>query len=141
MLKRIILFLLIVIIGAVFYFSWLSDPSLQTETYLPEWLISKSNEYYNLRTAIPFVGVGFLLETYTQFVSPNQISNKKSTFMQNLGIATIIVFLAEGGQFFIQTRNPDVMDVYFGIIGSLIGGMGYNMLSILMNFKRYRNAK
>ena len=141
MFKKIVLFLLVLVIGAVFYYSWLTDPSLESETYLPEWLISKSNEYYNLRTALPFVAVGFLLETYTQFMSPNGLNNKKSTFIQNLGIATIIVFLAEGGQFFLQTRNPDLMDVYFGIIGSLVGGVGYNLLNVLMNSKRYRNAK
>lgn len=141
MFKKIVLFLLVFLIGAVFYFSWLTDPSLQSETYLPEWLISKSNEYYNLRTALPFVAVGFLLETYSQLMSSNAMDNKKSTFIQNLGISAIVVFLAEGGQFFQQTRNPDLMDVYFGIMGSLVGAIGYNLLSIMRNFKKYRNAQ
>jgi hypothetical protein len=34
-----------------------------------------------------------------------------------------------------------MMDFYFALIGSLIGGFVYNLLSILMNFKRIRNAE
>lgn len=140
--KKIVLFLLLIVIGTVFYFSWLSDPSLETETYLPKWLLNWSNYYYNLRTAVPFVAVGFLLEAYTHHMSSNKINhNENSNFMQNLGIATIIVCIAEGGQFLIQKRNPDVMDVFFGILGSFMGGLGYYLVNIIMNFKRLRNAK
>lgn len=140
--KKIVLFLLFFVIATVFYFSWLSDPSLESETYLPKWLLNWSNDYYNLRTAIPFVVVGFLLEAYAEHMSSNPINhNKNSNFMQNIGIATIIVCIAEGGQFLIQKRNPDLMDVFFGILGSFIGGLGYYLVSIVMNFKRLRNAK
>ncbi|MFV5693054.1 hypothetical protein ACM55K_13590 [Flavobacterium sp. LT1R49] len=140
--KKIVLFLLFFVIATVFYFSWLSDPSLESETYLPKWLLNWSNDYYNLRTAIPFVVVGFLLEAYTEHIRSNPINhNKNSNFMQNIGIATIIVCIAEGGQFLIQKRNPDLMDVFFGILGSFIGGLGYYLVSIVMNFKRLRNAK
>lgn len=140
--KKIVLFLLLFIIGAVLYFSWLPDPSLRSETYLPNWLLNWSNHYYNLRTAIPFVAVGFLLEAYTQHIVSNGMNqNKDSNFMQNLGIATIIVCLAEGGQFLIQKRSPDLMDVFFGILGSFMGGLGYYLVNTLMNVKRIRNAK
>lgn len=140
--KKIVLFLLFFVIATVFYFSWLSNPSLESETYLPKWLLNWSNDYYNLRTAIPFVFVGFLLEAYTEHMSSNRINhNKNSNFMQNIGIATIIVCIAEGGQFLIQKRNPDLMDVFFGILGSFIGGLGYYLVNTVMNFKRLRNAK
>lgn len=140
--KKIVLFLLLIVIGIVFYFSWLSDPSLQSETYLPKWILNWSNYNYNLRTAIPFLAVGFLLEAYTQHMSSNKkYHNQNSNFMQNLGIATIIVCVAEAGQFLIQKRSPDVMDVFFGIMGSFIGGLGYYLASIVINSKRVRNAK
>ncbi|MFV5690304.1 hypothetical protein ACM55M_16960 [Flavobacterium sp. ZT3R25] len=140
--KKIVLFLLFFVIATVFYFSWLSNPSLESETYLPKWLLNWSNDYYNLRTAIPFVFVGFLLEAYTEHMSSNRINhNKNSNFMQNIGIATIIVCIAEGGQFLVQKRNPDLMDVFFGILGSFIGGLGYYLVNTVMNFKRLRNAK
>jgi glycopeptide antibiotics resistance protein len=136
--KKVVLFLLLFVIGTVFYFSWLPDHNLESETYLPKWLLNWSNYYYNLRTAVPFVAVGFLLEAYTQYKSSN---DKNSNFMQNLGIATIIVCLAEGGQFLIQKRSPDLMDVFFGILGSFTGGLGYYLVNAVMNFKRSRNAK
>lgn len=140
--KKLVLFLLLLVIGIVFYFSWLSDSSLETESYLPKWLLNWSNYYYNLRTAIPFLAVGFLLEFYSQHINSSEIDyNKKLNFIQNLGIATMIVCAAEGGQFFIQKRNSDLMDVLYGILGSLIGGLGYYLVNIVMNFKKLKNAK
>lgn len=130
------------IIVAVFYFSWISDPSLESETYLPQWLLDWSNLYYNLRTAVPFVALGFLLEAYTNRKKTYDTNpNKNLSFMQNLGISAVIAFIAEGGQFLIKSRNPDIMDVYFAIVGGLVGGSVYNLLITLMNFKRVRNAE
>lgn len=115
---------------------------MESETYLPKWLLNWSNDNYNLRTAVPFVAVGFLLEAYMQRIRSNGLhQDKNSNFMQNIGIATIIVCLAEAGQFLIQKRSPDLMDVFFGILGSFIGGLGYYLVTTLMNIKRTRNAK
>lgn len=134
--NKIILLLLLIVIGVVFYFSWLSDPGLMSETYLPMWLLNWSNRYYNLRTAVPFVAFGFLLECYTEYKSPNEeVQNKGLIFMQNTGIALIVVCIAEGGQFMIQRRSPDLMDVFYGITGSIMGALVYNLS------KRLKNAK
>jgi len=140
--RKIVLLLLLFVIAVVFYYSWLPDPSFRHETYLPKWLLNWSNHYYNLHTAIPFVAVGFLLETYTEQMSAIEIDhNKNLNFIQNIGIATIIACIAEGGQFLIQKRSPDLMDVAYGILGSLIGGLGYYLVNTVLNFKRVRNAK
>lgn len=137
MFHKIVLLLLVFVIGAVFYFSWLSDPSFSGETYLPSWLLKWSNHYYNLRTAIPFLGLGFLLEIYSERNDLNQTgNNKKLNFIQNIVFAAIIVCIAEGGQFLIQRRTPDLMDVCYGIIGSIIGALGYNLLKKLKNAKQ-----
>jgi uncharacterized membrane protein YeaQ/YmgE (transglycosylase-associated protein family) len=37
-------------------------------------------------------------------------------------VAGVVAFVAEGGQFYSKI-SPDIMDIYFGIIGSLIGGL------------------
>lgn len=136
MFHKIVLLLLFLVIGVVFYFSWLSDPSLSTETYLPRWLLNWSNQYYNLRTAVPFVAVGFLLEVYAEQSNINEVNNRKINFMQNLIIAAVIVCVAEGGQFLIQRRSPDLMDIFYGIVGSLIGALGYNLLKKIKNAKQ-----
>lgn len=84
-----------------------------SESYLPMWLLNWSNRYYNLRTAVPFIAFGFLLECYTEYKNPNEeVQNKGLIFMQNTGIALIVVCIAEGGQFMIQRRSPDLMDVF-----------------------------
>lgn len=135
--KKIVLLLLLVTVSIVFYYSWQSDPSLESNTYLPRWLLNWSNEYYNLRTAIPFLAVGFLLEAYSQNRGSREMNyNKNASFMQNLGIATMIAFVAEGGQFLIQNRVPDLMDVFYATTGSLIGGLGYYMVTMLFNSNR-----
>ena len=140
--KKIILFPLLFLIVAVFYFSWLSDPSLESETYIPGWILNWSNENYNMRTAIPFVALGFLLEAYTDRKKSYDMNpNKNLSFIQNLGISAAVAFIAEGGQFLIKSRHPDIMDVYFAIVGSLFGGLGYNLFNVLMSFKRVRNAQ
>ena len=140
--KKIVLIILFFVIVAVFYFSWLLDPTLETETYIPKWILDWSNEYYNLRTAVPFVVLGFLLEAYSnrkKSYDPNP--DKRLSFMKNMGISAFIAIIAEGGQFLIKSRSADIMDVYFAIAGSLFGGLGYNLLSVLMNFKRFKNEE
>lgn len=133
--NKIVLFLLFLIIGVVFYFSWLPDPSFKNESYLPIWLLNWSNYYYNLRTAIPFLGLGFLLEKFTQDKNLNKVKfNKNINFIKNIGISAIIVCVAEGGQLLIQKRNPDLMDVFFGIIGGIIGALIYNL------FKKFKKC-
>lgn len=130
--KNRVLIVFIFVIVAVLYFSWLPDPSFKNETYLPNWVLKWSEHYYNLRTAIPFLAVGFLLEAYTQDKSSNQIKYRKNyNFIQNIGIAIIIVCIAEGGQFLIRKRNPDLMDVFYGILGSLVGALVYNLCNRL----------
>lgn len=124
--KKIFLLLLLIVISSVFYFSWLPDPSFKNETYLPKWLLDWSNNYYNLRTAVPFVGLGFLLEAYSQQKKSKKITyNKYFDFVKNIIIAAVIVCIAEAGQFFIQKRNQDLADVFYGIIGSSIGALVY----------------
>ncbi len=139
--RKGVLLILFFVIAAIFYYSWIPDPSFNKETYLPNWLLNWSNKYYNLRTCIPFVAVGFLLEDLAQQISSLEYLNKGLNFLQNIAISIIIVCVAEGGQILIQKRNPDLIDVFYGILGSFIGGLGYYLVTILFSFKKVRNEK
>jgi len=126
---KTVMLLLLLVISVVFYFSWLPDPSLKSETYLPNWLLQWSNRYYNLRTAVPFIAVGFLLEAYSDFRNSTRMEqHKKINFIQNISIAALIICIAEGGQFIVIRRSPALIDIFFGIAGSIIGQIGYNLL-------------
>ncbi|WP_281224932.1 VanZ family protein [Flavobacterium aquiphilum] len=121
--KVILLIFISLVLLFIFYYSWLPDSSLRTETYLPIWLVDWSNHYYNLRTAIPFIPLGFLLEAWT-FTIKKKHKHKKnclSMTIRNLGISALIVSIAEGGQFLVLYRNPDYRDIIFGILGSILG--------------------
>nr|WP_315184856.1 hypothetical protein [uncultured Flavobacterium sp.] len=113
-------------VAGIFYYSWLPDAKLGNETYLPLWLRNWSNTYFNLRTAIPFVALGFLLEAWASI--PTRFFSVKSSSpfrIRNTCIATVIICLAEGGQFFVLNRHPDSLDIAFGILGSTCGNIIY----------------
>ena len=139
MLKKLVLFLLFLGVGLIFYYSWLPDHNMTSETYLPKWLLDWSNKHYNLRTAIPFVFFGFLLEEYSHSKTVSKMEiNKNLIFIQNIAVAALVVSIAECGQFLIINRSPDLMDIYFGIIGSLIGGLVHILFEKVI---KLRNAK
>lgn len=139
--KTILLVLVVACIGVVFYFSWLPSPDFGTETYLPSWLRNWSNYYYNLRTAVPFVVLGLLLEMVSRIKDPiTHFERNRQLFIQNMSVSAVVVCIAEGGQFLIQNRSPDFMDVLFGILGSGIGSLGYHTIKYLTNTKNRSNA-
>lgn len=140
--KTILLLLVVACISVVFYFSWLPSPNLDQETYLPNWLLNWSNIYYNLRTAVPFVAIGFLLEeAKLDKIMRGSYASSLRVFMQNTAISAAVVCVAEGGQFVLQNRNPDLMDVFFGTAGSIMGSMVYYLLHYFINIKRIIDAK
>jgi hypothetical protein len=115
-------FLLCVLI--IFYYSWLPDARLGKETYLPLWLLNWSNTYFNLRTAIPFVALGFLLEAWASIPTQFFIVQSSSPFrICTTLIAAVVVCVAEGGQFLVLNRNPDSLDLVYGILGSTCGSV------------------
>ena len=132
-------FLFLFIIG-ILYYSWIPSPSLASENYLPLWLRNWSNIYFNLRTAVPFVGLGFLLEVWT-LIDPKKRSRKKiNSRVINIIIAVITVSVAETGQFFISSRHPDSMDLLFGIMGSVLGIFLYDFTKLLFKTSSTKNA-
>ena len=100
------------IIIIIFYLSWVRNPNFDQLSVIPNWLNRWSNLHGQLRTAVPFIPLGFLLNTY-----------KKKWYISLTGflICLIVVIIAELGQFFIPTRYPDIIDIFFGVLGALLG--------------------
>lgn len=123
---------LLLTVFSIFYFSWTPDASLHSESYLPLWIVNWSNENFNLRTAVPFVLFGFLLEELSfLIVKINFKSNKFSHRKFYFGFSLFIVLVAEIGQFFCG-RTPDIMDVFYGLLGSFIGALLYYLFRKLI---------
>ena len=134
--KNLLLVLLFACTVGIFYYSWLPDPKLASETYLPVWLSHWSNEHFNLRTAVPFVGLGFLLEIRGATSAHNKTTTaKRLTLLFHTVLAAIIVSLAEAGQYGILNRHPDGMDMLFGILGSVSGALVYYIGAALWKAK------
>jgi len=70
-----------------------------------------SNHYYNLGTAIPFVAMGFLLETYSEHRNSNRADQewKFKFHYKTLGITLIV---AEGGAIAIQEKSSGFDGVF-----------------------------
>lgn len=141
MFNKGVFLILFFVIAAILYYSWLPGPNFKTETYLPQWFLNWSNKNYNVHTSIPFIAVGFLLEDLAKQMTTTENDVKSLSFFQNSAISIIIVGIAEGGQVFIQSRNPDVCDVFYGILGSVIGVILYHLVTMLSGYKRVRNEK
>jgi glycopeptide antibiotics resistance protein len=127
--RKLIVFAFLCCVTGIFYYSWLPDARLANETYLPYWIRNWSNTYFNLRTAIPFLPLGFLLEAYATI--PTRFFSVKSDSpfrIRTTLIAIVVIGLAEGGQFFVLNRHPDSSDIAFALMGSTCGSVLYYCL-------------
>jgi glycopeptide antibiotics resistance protein len=132
--RKSILFAFLLCVFVILYYSWLPDPRLEKETYLPLWIRNWSNYYFNIRTAIPFLFLGFLLEAWSSIPTRFFIVQNSSPFrIRNTFIAALVVCLAEGGQFFVLNRQPDSLDIVFGILGSTCGSVIYYCIKKITN--------
>jgi glycopeptide antibiotics resistance protein len=123
------LIVLVFLVAEIFYLSWLPEGHLGKETHLPTWLLNWSNTYFNVRTAIPFTILSFLLCAWHSVSTPIPLKIKIPFWVVNIGTASFIVCLAEGGQFFISHRHPDPKDVVYGILGSILGCVLYYLFN------------
>ena len=121
MLQFVIVSLSLFLVAEIFYLSWLPNGQLGAETYLPSWLLAWSNHYFNLRTALPFFALSFLLQCWYAISGPTGREIKIPFWVFNIIFAAVLVCVVEGGQFFIAHRHPDRMDVFFGVLGSALG--------------------
>jgi glycopeptide antibiotics resistance protein len=118
----------------ILYLSWIPDSELKSEVYIPLWLRNWSNTHYNLRTGIPFVGFGFFLAVWFSKQSEFQKTISRLIWLRYSFIAFGVACLAEGGQFFIMNRYPDIVDVFYGVVGSQLGFLFYFLFCKTIRF-------
>ena len=119
-LKIVKVIIVILFILIIFYLSWLKNANFENISLIPKWLNDWSNMHGQLRTAIPFIPLGFLLNTYKK---------KWIISLTGLAISFLVVCIAEIGQFFIITRVTDMVDIFFGLVGSLFGMVLQNIFN------------
>lgn len=116
--QRLFYFLVLVGGALVLYLSWIPVPKMGLVWFIPHGLAHWADENRNddIRTAVPLVPLGLLVGT--------QLIRQNRTWAQWLlawvGLS-ILVLVAEVGQFFLAQRSFDWFDVIWGAGGALVG--------------------
>lgn len=103
----------------IIFLSWKGNPNIGEWSWLPEPLTRWADEQENdqIRTAVPFIGLGLILGIFLMFHKTTEIIH----WLWALMALSFVVALAELGQFFIPTRDLDIMDILWGILGAAFG--------------------
>jgi glycopeptide antibiotics resistance protein len=93
--------------------SWLPNPNIGSLPIFPKGIGKWINHYGNLRTAVPFFLIAFLLE-----FSLEENSNYRKWILPG---SLFLVTLAEAGQLVLPRRHFDVWDIFWGMAGAFVG--------------------
>jgi len=104
--------LLIFLILAV---SWVPDSRMTELHWLPRWVAALADRDPNIRTAVPFIPVAFLLLLGFSW------RGVKSPVLWSVGVCGVCVLLSESGQLFLPSRTADVRDLLWGMSGACVG--------------------
>lgn len=112
-----------IMIALILYCSWVPNPDMKRISIIPAWLSVWADAPQNkdLRTAVPFLLLGFLLPMVL----------RKVGLLYALGLAVLVLFLAEAGQLLLIRRHFTLQDIAYGLAGLLIGtfsGLRFNSL-------------
>lgn len=110
LLRCLCIIAVLILVFSVFFFSWLPHPSFRELPFFPSWLVRWTDEYENLRTAIPFIPLSIFLKVITH------TSNGK-----NLWICFALAFFAELGQLWLPLRSFDFGDILYALLGAIVG--------------------
>ena len=95
--------------------SWVSDSRMTELRWLPGWIARLADRDPNIRTAIPFIPLTFLLAHALA-----RLGLKRALLGASVASA-ICLGLSEFGQIFIPGRTADKMDLRWGGAGILLG--------------------
>lgn len=131
MLKYLLIITSVMMTGVILYFSWVPDPNIGDLAILHGWFSDWINSYGNLRTAVPFFVFALFFELVYHW------SSLKSRIILIIG-SLIIVSIAEVGQLLLPKRHFDLMDIIFGLSGTIMGLIiGIIIKSLLRPSARY----
>jgi len=133
--KRSLLQTALLIIGTavIFYLSWLPKPDIGRLPFFPGWLGKWIDANGNLRTAVPFVFLGALMEVW--FYKRIKVPQRPLLI---ISILFVIVSAAEVGQLFIPKRHFDWIDIAWGTTGSITGIL---IAALMLTSKTARRKK
>jgi hypothetical protein len=134
-----IFFFGVVVICTVLYLSWLPNPNIGDVLPFPIWLRKWTNDKMNLRTAVPFLILGFFSELFLNGKNGGNIYR-----VWALILLLSIVSIAEIGQLLLPKRHFDWGDIGYGLLGSITGMfVGFCSLQLIQWVKKnkIRNDK
>lgn len=89
---------------------------------------------------MPFFFIGFVLEIKS-FNYNYSITQKIKLSLKNLLLSLALVLIAEIGQFFIVHRSPDLMDVFYGFLGSVLGAIVFYLFNFFLSLVSPKSKK
>jgi glycopeptide antibiotics resistance protein len=89
---------------------------------------------------VPFFFIGFVLEIKS-FNYNYSITQKIKLSLKNLLLSLALVLIAEIGQFFIVHRSPDLMDVFYGFLGSVLGAIVFYLFNFFLSLVSPKSKK
>lgn len=81
---------------------------------------------------MPFFFIGFVLEIKSSNYNYS-VTQKIKISVKNLLLSLALVSIAEIGQFFIVHRSPDLMDVFYGFLGSVLGVLVFYLFNFFLS--------
>lgn len=104
------------LVAAVFYFSWIPDPSMARLDWMPPAVGRWADRFPTLRTGMPFVPLGGIVGVWLC----HHRSGWRHGIIAWAGL-TGIVTLAELGQLALPLRVFDLEDIFWGATGAGLG--------------------
>jgi hypothetical protein len=116
--QRLFYFLVLVGAGLILYLSWIPVPKMEQVWFIPTGLAHWADENRNddIRTAVPLVPLGLLVGGLLM----KQGRSWAQWLLAWVGLS-VLVLVAEVGQFFLAERSFDWLDVAWGAAGALVG--------------------
>lgn len=104
-----------VIVLLIMVASWAPQSQMTKLSWIPGWVAHLADREPNIRTAVPFIPLAFLL--FHGLV----VRRAYHPLVGSVVTCTLLLFLAELGQDFLPHRTADVKDLMWGAAGIVLG--------------------